>query len=62
MIDITSDLKVLNISYDKINVIRQGENSDTFLITTSKKKLIAKKFKNQNFINLLFSVLYISKS
>ena len=49
MIDITSDLKELNISYDKINVVRQGENSDTFLITTSKKKLIAKKFKNLNF-------------
>ena len=49
MIDITSDLKELNISYDKINVLRQGENSDTFLITTSKKKLIAKKFKNLNF-------------
>ena len=49
MIDITLDLKNLNISYDKINVVRQGENSDTFLITTSKKKLIAKKFKNQNF-------------
>ena len=39
MIDITSDLKDLNISYDKINVVRQGENSDTFLITISKKKL-----------------------
>ena len=49
MIDITSDLKELNISYDKINVVRQGENSDTFLITTSKNKLIAKKFKNLNF-------------
>ena len=49
MVDITSDLKELNISYDKINVLRQGENSDTFLITTSKKKLIAKKFKNLNF-------------
>ena len=49
MIDITSDLKELNISYDKINVLRHGENSDTFLITTSKKKLIAKKFKNLNF-------------
>ena len=49
MIDITSDLKDLNISYDKINVVRQGENSDTFLITISKKKLIAKKFKNLNF-------------
>ena len=49
MVDITSDLKELNISYDKINVLRQGENSDTFLITTSKKKLIAKRFKNLNF-------------
>ena len=49
MVDITSDLKELNISYDKINVLRQGENSDTFLITTSKKKLIVKKFKNLNF-------------
>ena len=50
MIDIASDLKELNISYDKINVVRQGENSDTFLITTSKKKLIAKKFKTKKLI------------
>ena len=35
MIDITSDLKELNISYDKINVVRQGENSDTCLLYTS---------------------------
>ena len=43
MIDITSDLKDLNISYEKINVLRQGENSDTFLITTKKKKISRKE-------------------
>ena len=62
MIDITSDLKELNISYDKINVVRQGENSDTFLITTSKKKLIAKKFKNLNFQTFIIFINLINFS
>ncbi len=46
MINITSELKDLNISFEEISEIRQGENSDTFLITSRKRKLVAKKFKN----------------
>ena len=49
MIDITSELKDLSISFEKISEIRQGENSATFLITSRKRKLVAKKFKNINF-------------
>ena len=49
MIDITSELKDLSISFEKISEIKQGENSATFLITSRKRKLVAKKFKNINF-------------
>lgn len=49
MINITSELKDLNISFEEISEIRQGENSDTFLITSRKRKLVAKKFKNIKF-------------
>ena len=49
MINITSALKDLNISFEEISEIRKGENSDTFLITSRKRKLVVKKFKNIKF-------------